>query len=46
MKELKHHLETIEVRTENVQIELRLSDIVFVESYKRYVLIHTKEGRI
>ena len=24
MKELKHHLETIEVRTENVQIELRL----------------------
>lgn len=43
MKELKHHLETIEVRTENVQIELRLSDIVFVESYKRYVLIHTKK---
>lgn len=26
MKELKHHLETIEVRTENVQIELRLTD--------------------
>lgn len=43
MKELQHHLEAIEVRTENVQIELRLSDIVFVESYKRYVLIHTKK---
>jgi two-component system response regulator LytT len=42
MKELKHHLETIEVRTENVQIELRLSDIVFVESYKRYVLIRRR----
>lgn len=26
-----------------MQIELRLSDIVFVESYKRYVLIHTKK---
>ena len=43
MRELKLHMETIEVRTENVQIELRLSDIVYVESYKRYLLIHTKK---
>ena len=44
MKELKHHQETIKIRTEHMQIEVPLSDIVFVESYKRYLLIHTKKA--
>lgn len=33
----------IKIRTEHMQIELPLSDIVFVESYKMYLLIHTKK---
>ena len=43
LDELKLQYETLDLKVENMKQSIRLEDIRYIESFKRYVIIHTKK---
>lgn len=44
LAEMRLQYETIELKVENEKIPIKLSDIIYMESFKRYIVFHMAEG--